>query len=176
MLLMYMDLLAVGMDETLARKFYREIRCLSRKHVRSVPHLRAWEVCFKYDYSELVGNLLGRYVKEDLELTESENSLATTTRVSRYSWSRSSYLRNLFRDSSAYRIYQGPQFKAETSCCVSCIHSNYFINLESGQCKRDPFGKHCCHTACKSLGRLKIGASSSTSFCCKRCRPMPCRR
>lgn len=189
MLHMYMDLISVGMDIDLATQFYEEVRCLSRANIFPVPELKAWEVCFSYDYSELVGNLLANYILRDMAL-DSKTAVNTTARLSetgrffsfgraqraRHARSSARRLFNLFGDGSRFRIYSAAVDRKERSCCESCTNKSYFVNVEKGQCIKDPFGTHCCHKACKSLGRLKIGASSSTAYCCKRCRPLPCAR
>lgn len=186
MLHMYLDLIAVGMDVNLATQFYEEIRCLSRANIFPIPQLRAWEVCFSYDYSELVGNLLANYVLRDMAVVNSNKKSVNVSRnaepmAQRFlsfgvvnSRNRASFLLTLFGDASFFRAYKAAEEKREKSCCPSCPSSSYFVNVEKSQCLRNPFGKHCCHNACKSLARLKIGASSSTSYCCNRCRPLQC--
>lgn len=187
MLLMYLDLIAVGMDSKLATEFYEEIRCLSRANVFPVPELKGWEVCFSYDYSELVGNLLGQYVLKDMALLNKntvkpiQRQLNTTGKFfslsSVSSSGQGSFLLSMFGDGSMYRLYaSAKQQLLEKSCCERCTSSSYFVNVEKNACLEAPFGKHCCHLACKSLGRLKVGASSSTSYCCKKCRPLRCSR
>lgn len=188
MLHMYMDLISVGMDINLAKQFYEEIRCLSRANIFPVPQLRAWEVCFSYDYSELVGNLLANYILRDMAIVDSHRSSVNVTRIieptaERFlsfgrvnERNRGKFLLYLFSDASSFRAYMAAEEKMEKSCCRSCPSSSYFVNVGKSQCLRNPFGKHCCHKACKSLARLKIGASSSSSYCCSRCRPLQCSR
>lgn len=176
---MYIDLIAVGMQKTLAKKFYEEIRCLSRSNIRPILSLNAWEVCFFYDFSEVVGKLLGKYVAEDESLLSTVRLPSTMSAKFLYGQTTpqgGSFLLNLFRDASHFRIYEPAEQKIQTSCCVSCIQDNYFLNIARDVCISDPFGKHCCHKACKSLGRLKIGASSSTNYCCEKITPMTCVR
>lgn len=171
MMLMFIDLMATGMEETLAKNFYKEIRCLSRAHIREIPEFKAWEVCFHYDYSAVIGGLLSKYVKEDDTLLQDKDTLKTSSR-----WGMHSFLFNMFSDGQYFRVFGIRNQQKETSCCVACPRTSHFVNLEAGDCESNPFGRHCCHKACKSLGRLKVGASSGTSFCCKRCLPMSCRQ
>lgn len=186
MLLMYLDLIAVGMDSGLAMRFYEEIRCLSRANVFPVPQQDAWEVCFSYDYSEMIGNLLSQYVLKDSSLLKTSLSstqrlqLNTTRRffsLSSANSRRNSFLLAVLGDGSNFRLYASQkQQMLEKSCCEECTSRSYFVNVAKNECLKNPFGKHCCHLACKSLGRLKVGASSSTSYCCNRCRPLACKR
>lgn len=173
---MYLDLLSTGMNEALATQFYEEIRCMSRANIFPVPELKAWEVCFSKDYSEAIGTLLAKYVHRDTVQALDEDTMNTTSRFvfgRARKFNRGPYLRSLFGDARRFRRYSG---KKQGTCCKRCRHRNYFVNIEHGQCLRNPFGKHCCHKACKSLGRLKIGASSSVSFCCRNCNPRTCAR
>lgn len=182
MLLMYIDLIAVGMKRTLAESFYKEIRCLSRAHTSSVPNKHAWQVCFDQDYSEIVGALLAKYVSQDFKLSGVTGSDLTVS--SRFLWgnfgrvnnnNRGSFIMHAFRSGASFRMYHtATETKVQTSCCKRCTKSHYFVNVERSQCLKNPFGRHCCHKACKSLGHLKIGMSSSVSYCCKRCVPLRC--
>lgn len=198
MLLMYIDLLAVGMKQTLAEQFYKQIRCLSRANIVPVPHHLAWQVCFTLDYSQHIGTLLSNYVNQDFKLnppvedTDSDESDDTASHSSRFMThnfdsssvtdrNRGSFLLMAFNQDQQFRIYRSSDTsqalyyeRTQTSCCESCPDINYFVNIEKNQCLLNPFGKHCCHKACKSLGRLRVGASSSVSYCCLRCNPLPC--
>lgn len=207
MLLMYIDLLAVGMKQTLAEEFYKQIRCLSRANIVPVPHYQAWQVCFTADYSQHIGTLLSNYVNQDFKLnppvenTDTDtDSMSSTTRRSgilsrqvynNFGYSsapvtdanRGSFLLFAFNDNHRFRIYRSADSsqarydeRVQTSCCESCTESTYFVNIEKNQCVQNPFGKHCCHNACKSLGRLRVGASTSVSYCCQRCNPLPCKQ
>lgn len=181
---MYLDLLACGMDKTLAHEFYSQIRCLSRANIVAQPHLKSWQVCFSYDYSTIIGNLLANYILRDMTLISRQtlNSTDNFQQTNRF-FSFASAKRNRHLSSGLLRIFRGhgrfpkyiPKVTAkEKACCEKCTHSGYFVNVDKRTCLKDPFGKHCCHKACEALRRLKIGASSSMSFCCIRCRPLPC--
>lgn len=188
MLLMYIDLIVTGMDETLAKKFYGEIRCLSRENIQRLTHLNAWQVCFSYDYSELIGNLLAKYINEDIELTNPTLFLPTSSRTPSslpafskflYGYKRSyssSFLLNVFHKSNTFHHYRSSRLRSQTSCCKACAQVNYFVNLGANECRYNPLGRHCCHLACKSLSHLKIGAASSINYCCSRSAPKTCLR
>lgn len=215
MLLMYLDLVAVGLKQTLARDFYLQVRCLSRRNT-VVKQDGTWEVCFSYDFSEHVGNLLANYILQDMQLnppvsTSSQSSLpgSTITRFlkndgnlltnmsamafAQYSLRRSQASRSLhlmlaMESSDKFHLYmpvaqatstRSIQYslvqKKQTSCCAICQDSkNYYPNIEHNQCVMNPFGRHCCHKACKALGRLRVGVASSTSVCCSRSNPTRC--
>lgn len=171
---MYIELVAVGMERGLAQQFYEEIRCLSRANIRPMSFAGAWQVCFSYDYSEVVGSLLGSYINKDKALKH----VVRIPQTSRFLFgrihdrNRGAYLIQLFargqQNSRKVNIHK------QTSCCPKCAKSTHFVYVGRNQCLRNPFGKHCCHKACKSLSRLKIGVSSSISYCCKRCGPDVC--
>lgn len=186
MLLMYIDLLSVGVNEGSARQFYSEIKCLSRANARWMDHIPAIEVCFYYDYSQYVGTLLARYIAQDLDLGSplvSEKKLnESLPHQSRLLFgrvtdtNRGSFLLNLFRHVDNVRTFPKDRKKLMTSCCTGCHNRNYFVYLEEGVCMKDPFGKNCCHKGCMSLRHLKIGVGSSMRYCCRRCQPQICRR
>lgn len=167
MLLMYLDLRKSGLREKLAISFYEEIRCLSRANIKVVDG--GWSVCFSYDFSEVVGNLLAEYVLQDAALQKGSDVLVNSARLLTHG---GYYLQSLYGSRAMYYIY--PNMILSTSCCRRCTNSNYFVNVEEGECLRNPFGTHCCHSACKSLGRLRVGVSSSTRYCCSQCWPMRC--
>lgn len=181
---MYLDLISAGMKKELAQLFYEEVRCLSRANINPSPQQNAWEVCFSYDYSELVGNLLAGYVLKDSELFEPLIDPSTRTAVNSTSRffsasaavnQKRSFLMTLFGDGQDFRLFGSKREQLmQKSCCQTCTSGRYFVNVQRNECLRNPFGKHCCHVACKSLGRLKVGVSSSVSYCCPRCRPQPC--
>lgn len=213
MLLMYLDLIAVGFKQTLARDFYLQIRCLSRRNT-VVKQDGTWEVCFSYDFSEHVGNLLANYILQDIQLNppvatsslpgssrfleKNDGNLFLTNMSSakafvQYSLRRSMAARSLhvvmsMESSANVHLYmpvaqatnaRSIQYslvqKKQTSCCTSCADNrNYYPNIEYNQCVLNPFGLHCCHKACKSLGRLRVGVASSTSVCCSRSNPTRC--
>lgn len=197
MLLMYIDLIAVGMTRALAEQFYRQIRCLSRANVRVVPETLAWEVCFSFDFSMHVGTLLAHYIQQDAELNPpvktASPSPATVNRMEVMNTSRLSLTEGsvkqtsftslllLFQFAESFRLYRDSNtFQArydelvKTSCCKSCASPDYFVNLEDMSCVSDPFGKHCCHTACKSLRHLRIGVTTSIYYCCLNSNPQRC--
>lgn len=174
MLLMYLDLISSGMNQVLATQFYEQMRCLSRSNIYPAPELKAWEVCFSFDFSAVVGNLLAKYVHRDVDPETKQETLPNTSRfIFGRSRRRATFLRSLFGNSRTFRRYA---VVLEDACCRRCSHSRYFVNIEKGECLRDPFGLHCCHVACKALGRLKVGASRAISFCCRNCRPQRCAR
>lgn len=214
MLMMYMDLLAVGMKRSLARQFYRQVRCLSRRNTVMNPDKKTWDVCFTYDYSKHVGILLSHYIKQDAILkspvkselqneklkkqassrtfsikqllrmsdtTRSEKNLYVSNGVIPTDHNRGLFLLLAFAKSNAFRLFTSENLlaflKEQTSCCDECVDDeNYFANIEQDQCLLNPFGKHCCHKACKSLARLRVGASSSISYCCENSNPSLCKR
>lgn len=203
MLLMYLDLLAVGMKRALAEQFYRQIRCLSRANLRveegdgdgNNNNIVAWQVCFEYDYSEMVGTLLSYYINEDFKLNppvknddDNVDNSALINPATRFVQvdenNRGRYLLSVFSQASSFRIYSPLAFstasgaieqRKQTSCCEECTDDNYFVNIERDQCLKAPFDNHCCHKACKALGRLKVGVHSSISYCCAKCSPLPCK-
>lgn len=215
MLMMYMDLLAVGMKKSLARQFYKQIRCLSRSNTVMNPDKLTWDVCFKYDYSKHVGVLLSHYIKQDAilkspvenelknekikksvrfnnnnnnikqlltmrPLKSSARNLYVSDTVVPTDYNRGLYLLLAFAKSNAFRLFTSNNLlhflTEQTSCCDECVDDNYFVNIEQDQCLLNPFGKHCCHKACKSLARLRVGASSSISFCCEKSSPSVCKK
>lgn len=227
MLMMYMDLLAVGMKRSLAQQFYRQIRCLSRQNTVTDPKTLTWSVCFNYDFSKHVGTLLAHYIKQDFKLkspvaeqlkkekrnqllegtstlrnsiltSEVENEPKTSSKylfmsndVSPNEDNRGLYLLLAFANANTFRLFSSYsssqtspeallhnfQQQEQTSCCGGCPdEENYFVNIEQDQCALNPFGRHCCHKACKSLARLRVGVSSSISYCCSNSNPTPCKQ
>lgn len=195
MLLMYMDLIAVGMEQSLAQQFYRQVRCLSRKNVVADARTMTWNVCFSYDFSEHVGTLLAHYIKQDFKLhppvktpmpsSEPGNTLRMINSSNHFLFpyatvapdNRGLFLLFAFGDAEAFRVFSSVESyeqQRQTSCCVSCSDDNYFVNIEQDQCVLNPFGAYCCHKACKSLDRLRVGVSTSVGYCCKECNPKPC--
>lgn len=197
MLLMYIDLIAVGMARSLAEEFYRQVRCLSRANVRVVERTQQWEVCFSFDFSMHVGTLLAHYIKLDVNLNppvKSPSPLPST--VSRMGEAKSANtslpgstrqtstltsLLLLFQLAESFRLYRDSNTDwakfnelVKTSCCKSCADPNYFVNIEDMSCVSDPFGKHCCHTACKSLRHLRVGVATSIYYCCTMSNPQRC--
>lgn len=185
MLLMYLDLIASGMNDDLAKGFYEEVRCLSRANINPAPQQNIWEVCFSYDYSEMVGDLLSQYINKDFNLLQSSldtserTGVNSTTRffsASSAAGRRPTYFMSMFGDGRNFRMYSSREEQLmEKSCCETCASTRYFVNVQKNECLKNPFGKHCCHVACKSLGRLKVGVSSSIAYCCPRCRPQACK-
>lgn len=196
MMLMYIDLIAVGMERSLAQEFYRQVRCLSRRNVVIDAKSMSWNVCFSYDFSEHVGTLLAHYIKQDFNLRPpvitptpspgSGNTLRMINTSKRFLFpyatvgpdNRGLFLLLAFGDANTFRLFSSAtsyEQQQQTSCCVSCADDNYFANIEQDQCVLNPFGAHCCHKACKSLGRLRVGVSTSVTYCCEKCNPMPCK-
>ncbi|CAN8075794.1 unnamed protein product [Agarophyton chilense] len=145
MLLMYIDLIMVGMDETLARKFYGEIRCLSRANIQPITYLNAWQVCFTYDYSELIGKLLAKYILEDISLSNpvlppsSSRIYSTLPIASKFLYGYTStasttpFLFNAFHNYESFRMDDSSTLI--TSCCKGCADTNYFVNLGVDNCR-----------------------------------------
>lgn len=181
MILMLMDLLSKGVPEQRARGFYEEIACLSRKHAESVRG-KPLQVCFRRDYSKVVGELLAKWVKPVLGdiakfnigtlssrmllMDDADESMLNVT--SR----RSADLDAIFREMNRETSVNGHAM--ENSCCSQCYAGHYFPHLSHDQCKKQPFGTHCCHTVCKALMRVKTGMTSSVSYCCPHLQPQPC--
>lgn len=198
MLLMYIDLISVGMTRSLAEEFYRQIRCLTRTNVRVIPETKEWEVCFSFDFSMHVGTLLANYIQQDAEMkppvkaaspSPSSINRMEVTNASMLSFAGESVRQTtsftnlllLFQFAGTFRLYRDSNTLdarynelVKTSCCKGCSNPDYFVNLEDMSCVRDPFGKHCCHTACKSLRHLRVGVTTSIYYCCLNSNPQRC--
>lgn len=198
MLLMYIDLVSIGMMRSLAEEFYRQVRCLSRANVRINPDTKEWQVCFSFDFSKHVGTLLANYIQQDMKLnppvktvtptpvviSRAVNKLSSGSSLTNESVRQTNSVMNLlllFQFAGSFRLYRDSNTVEarfdeleRTSCCKYCANPDYFVNLEYMSCISDPFGKHCCHTACKSLRHLRVGVATSIYYCCLNSNPQRC--
>lgn len=190
MLLMFLELSASGVQQQVASQFYDEIRCLSRSNIRFDIKNAVWEVCFEKDYSEIVGQLLGRYILSTgtgirlqvLARPEMgrahpdsfEDSTDDFLHLSGADTSRVLFMNFLTSNNAAQIASFSMLSTPKVDCCRACSSIQYFPNAGSTSCVQEPFGRHCCHNACKSLQHLRIGASSSTHHCCPFVYPTHC--
>lgn len=167
---MLLDLLGEGVPRRAATAFYAEIRCLSRANLYVDPKTKLLNVCFRRDYSKLVGELLAKYVEPvfselGTEVATNENVLRTSSRTA------DADTRRLLAEISAN---QKLAVSVKSSCCRTCFSSRYFVFFKNNMCVQRPTGSHCCHTVCKSLQRLKIGMTESVAYCCPDLYPQKC--
>lgn len=174
MILMLLDLLAQEVPETVAVEFYSEIRCLSRSNLFYDDKSRSFRVCFKKDYSRIVGQLLAKYIRpvfDELDRETSLKSLNPSVKFSVPTTVRNADVDAVFAQLSAA---EQKQLTLANSCCRKCATTGYFVNFQISMCVNNPTGAHCCHTVCKSLDRLKIGMSNSVGYCCPDLYPQYC--
>ncbi len=167
MVMMLMDLLSKGVPSATATAFYSEIRCLSRSNIEKHKG-GAVRVCFRRDYSKVVGELLAKYVKPVLPDIEKSGDEAVPA-VSRVSDDRD--VDHIFDELNAESDDPATE---ENSCCNSCYTDRYYPYLAYEMCVKAPYGDHCCHTVCKALERVKVGMDTSVSYCCPKLYPQPC--
>ncbi len=177
MLVMYLDLIAHGVPTKTAISFYAEIRCLSRSNLVFNNKASQLNVCFRRDYSEVVGKLLAKYVEpvfSELDVDASDHILATSSRVVLLNFTTA--VRQSEFDSVFDSLSQNPGAarSLSTSCCPTCASTRYFPYFTTNLCVTKPNGPHCCHTVCKALDRIKIGMSESVSYCCPDLHPQVC--
>lgn len=178
MILMLVDLLSKGVPDAKARGFYKEIACLSRAHTEKVRG-KALQVCFRRDYSKVVGQLLAKWVKPALgdiakfsartssRMLVPDGFLNVTSRAS-------TDLDAIFREMNKATNVNGQV--EQSACCSKCYAAHYFPHIDHNECKKRPFGHHCCHTVCKALTRVKTGMTTSVSYCCPHLAPQPCQK
>ena len=175
-LVMYLDLIAEGVPTKTAISFYSEIRCLSRSNLVFNNKANQLNVCFRKDYSRVVGKLLAKYVEpvfSELDIDASDNILTTSSRMVllNHTTVRQSEYDALF---SSLNLNQKVATSLATSCCPACASTRYFPYFTANLCVTKPNGPHCCHTVCKALERIKIGMSESVSYCCPDLHPQRC--
>lgn len=178
-LVMYLDLIAEGVPTKTAIAFYSEIRCLSRSNIVFNNKANQLNVCFRKDYSQVVGKLLAKFVEpvfSELDVDASDNILTTTSRVILMNYTANLAIRQSEFDDvfDSLNTNSKAATSLSTSCCPSCASTRYFPYFTTNLCVTKPNGAHCCHTVCKALERIKIGMSESVSYCCPDLHPQVC--
>lgn len=168
--MLLLDLLAERVPKNVAMDFYTEMKCLSRRNLVIDKKTKELKVCFRRDYSKVVGQLLAKHVEPVFDemgtaVSTNKNILHTSSRVI------DAQTKQLLDELATN---EAEALDLENSCCRTCYSTRYFVHTKPKMCVSTPKGAHCCHTVCKSLQRMQVGMSESVTYCCPDLHPQRC--